>query len=139
MPRGKVLATAEKRERKRREELRVKGELSGRGMTHEQRMALRRIRIRERAREAGKSTIEDVVRFWIDTLKGPGSIRATWSQKNEAAVQLCDRFGFPRHQTMSGMEDDMARPKLVELVEFPAPPGWNGEESSEPVAKEGGA
>lgn len=124
MPRGRILSSIERRERQRQDLTK----LSQRPTTDIERAYAVRIRVREAARNLGKSAVEDAIRHWVETLRGPGSSRCTWQQKNEAASQLSDRFGFPRHQTFAGMEDELAKPKLFELVEYPAPPGWNGDE-----------
>jgi hypothetical protein len=92
--------------------------------------------LRERALMLGRAQVEKNVRKLIQIRDGGTS---TPEQAMTAIAQLDDRYGYPRNQQITGLED--ARPKLVVLRKFVPPPSWNGDAEtpgSEAPVTEGG-
>jgi hypothetical protein len=83
-------------------------------------------RIKERARKRAGASLDKVVRFWIELV---GDQNAHMGDRNRAAENLCDRFGFPRLEAVANMDAVLSEPpKLFDFTgHFLAPPGWNGQ------------
>lgn len=99
---------------------RANGALGGRLKEHSP-AALRRAR--QRAHEMGLAAVEAAMEYLVWTMN---DTTVPLPERTRCAVEVLDRCGPPRQTATIAATVDVDDVKTLELVGFPAPPGWNG-------------